>query len=79
MRTLEKGYTFVTENGNIILDVRFAAIEDAEELERRIKQVVGVVEVGLFNFPDVTIYKNKGTEGGGVLRRGLPICKPPRT
>jgi ribose 5-phosphate isomerase A len=60
LRTLEKGYPFVTENGNMILDVGFAAIEDAEELERRIKQMVGVVEVGLFNFPDVTIYKIRG-------------------
>lgn len=39
---------FVTDNGNIILDVRGLEIANAVELERRINQIVGVVTVGLF-------------------------------
>ncbi len=38
----------VTDNGNYILDVDFGPIKDAEELNKRIKVVPGVVETGLF-------------------------------
>jgi ribose 5-phosphate isomerase A len=43
----------VTENGNLILDVRFADIH--QELERDIKAVPGVIESGLFWGRDVEI------------------------
>jgi ribose 5-phosphate isomerase A len=43
----------VTENGNLILDVRFAEIHQA--LERDIKAVPGVIESGLFWGRDVEI------------------------
>ena len=39
---------FVTDNGNIILDVRDLAIAAPAELETRINQVAGVVTNGLF-------------------------------
>jgi ribose 5-phosphate isomerase A len=39
---------FVTDNGNIILDVRNLDIENPVELERTINQIPGVVTVGLF-------------------------------
>lgn len=39
---------FVTDNGNYILDCRFAAIDDPPALERAIKGIIGVVESGLF-------------------------------
>jgi ribose 5-phosphate isomerase A len=39
---------FVTDNGNIILDVHSLQIEDALELETQINQITGVVSVGLF-------------------------------
>ncbi len=38
----------VTDNGNYILDVDFGLISDAEELNRRLKLVPGVIETGLF-------------------------------
>lgn len=38
----------VTDNGNIILDVKFQSIENPAELEREIKCIPGVVEVGIF-------------------------------
>ncbi len=42
------GTVFVTDNGNYILDCAFGLIADAPALEKSIKQLPGVVEVGLF-------------------------------
>jgi ribose 5-phosphate isomerase A len=39
---------YVTDNGNVILDVHGLAIDDPAALERRINEVAGVVTVGLF-------------------------------
>ena len=39
---------FVTDNGNVILDVHGLAIGDPAALERRINEIAGVVTVGLF-------------------------------
>lgn len=39
---------FVTDNGNLILDVRGLSITDPKGLEARINQIVGVVTNGLF-------------------------------
>ena len=39
---------FVTDNGNIILDVYNFTIDDARDLEERINKIPGVVENGLF-------------------------------
>jgi len=39
---------FVTDNGNVILDVRGLSITDPKSLETQINQIVGVVTNGLF-------------------------------
>lgn len=39
---------FVTDNGNIILDVYNFTLDDARDLEERINKIPGVVENGLF-------------------------------
>ncbi|MFO1162267.1 MAG: ribose-5-phosphate isomerase RpiA [Reyranellaceae bacterium] len=39
---------FVTDGGHYILDCRFAPIADPSRLEQRIREIVGVVECGLF-------------------------------
>lgn len=39
---------FVTDNGNVILDVHGLAIGEPAALERRINEIAGVVTVGLF-------------------------------
>lgn len=44
----EKVGAVVTDNGNYIVDVDFGPIDDAEELNRQLKLVPGVVETGLF-------------------------------
>lgn len=39
---------FVTDNGNVIIDIRNLDIENPVDLERQINQIPGVVTVGLF-------------------------------
>jgi ribose 5-phosphate isomerase A len=39
---------FVTDNGNVILDVADLAIDDAAALETRLNDIAGVVTNGLF-------------------------------
>lgn len=59
LRSLDKGYPFFTENGNIILDCNFGTIKNPKELTQKIKQISGVMESGIFlRKPDV-IYKAK--------------------
>lgn len=43
------GGPFVTDNGNLIVDARCPPIEDTVSMEREIKMIPGVVEVGIFN------------------------------
>lgn len=58
IRLLDRGYPFVTENGNIILDCEFGQISDPKLLATKIIEIPGVMEVGIFPKPDV-IYKAK--------------------
>jgi ribose 5-phosphate isomerase A len=48
LRMLDKGYPFVTENGNLILDVLFPLVTDAKKMELELKNIAGVLEVGIF-------------------------------
>ena len=58
LRIIERGYPFVTENGNVILDCDFGEIVKPKELATKIIEIPGVIEVGLFTKPDI-IYKAK--------------------
>ncbi|MDH3656868.1 MAG: ribose 5-phosphate isomerase A [Nitrosopumilus sp.] len=59
LRSLDRGYPFFTENGNIILDCDFGIIKNPKVLTQKIKQTTGVLESGIFlKKPDV-IYKAK--------------------
>ena len=59
LRSLDRGYTFFTENGNIILDCNFGTIKNPKVLTQKIKQTTGVLESGIFlRKPDV-IYRAK--------------------
>lgn len=59
LRSLDRGYPFFTENGNIILDCDFGTIKNPKILTQKIKQISGVMESGIFlRKPDV-IYKAK--------------------
>jgi len=57
LRSLDKGYPFFTENGNIILDCNFGVIKNPKVLSQKIKQIPGVMESGIFvRKPDI-IYR----------------------
>ena len=59
IRSLDRGYPFFTENGNIILDCDFGTIKNPKILTQKIKQIPGVLESGIFlRKPDV-IYRAK--------------------
>ncbi|RNJ78512.1 MAG: ribose 5-phosphate isomerase A [Nitrosopumilus sp. B06] len=57
LRTLARGYPFITENGNIILDCDFGVITTPMPLTRKIKQIPGVIESGIFSKKPDIIYK----------------------
>jgi ribose 5-phosphate isomerase A len=59
MRMLKEGYPYVTENGNFILDTLFDYPTDIRQQELVLKNVAGVVEVGLFTKHANTYYKAK--------------------
>ena len=63
IRTIQKGYPFITENGNIILDTKFLGILDIEKAEQEIKNIPGVIEVGLFVRKNNTQYYSVNSEG----------------
>lgn len=52
---------FITDNGNVILDVHHLVITEPAELERRLNQIAGVVTNGLF-----------ASRGADVLLLGTP-------
>jgi ribose 5-phosphate isomerase A len=62
---------YVTDNGNLILDLSFeGGIEEADRLARDLKAVIGVVEHGLFvGMTDTCIVG--GPEGARLLERPL--------
>lgn len=57
MRMLDKGYPFVTENGNIIYDTLLPKYDNIKETERDLKNIPGVIEVGLFTNHADSYYK----------------------
>lgn len=58
LRLLQKGFPYFTENGNIIFDVTFESITSVRKMVDEIKNVPGVIEVGIFPRPkNVSYYK----------------------
>ena len=67
LRMTDRGQPFKTDNGNYIIDVRFARIERPDYLERAINGISGVVENGIFTgVADVVCV---GYEGGCKILR----------
>jgi len=70
-----KAGPIITDNGNFIIDAHFGELGDPEGLAKTIKQLVGVVEVGLFiNMADAAYF---GNEDGSVTiqEKGKPDRK----
>ncbi|MDI1495014.1 MAG: ribose 5-phosphate isomerase A [Cenarchaeum symbiont of Oopsacas minuta] len=57
VRILDRGYPFITENGNIILDCDFGTIKSPLLLAKKISTIAGVAEVGIFQRRPDIIYK----------------------
>ncbi|MBI5698142.1 MAG: ribose-5-phosphate isomerase RpiA [Thaumarchaeota archaeon] len=57
IRTIERGYPFITENGNIIYDCDFGTIKTPKPLAEKIRQIPGVLEAGIFTRKPDVIYK----------------------
>jgi ribose 5-phosphate isomerase A len=66
IRFLKKGYPFITENGNLILDTEFDNLtkeHDMAVLENKIKSIPGVIEVGIFSSTKNTTYYCVNSDG----------------
>lgn len=60
---------FVTDNGNLILDVQHLEIMDPIDLEQRINNIAGVVTVGIFALRPADVLILGGAEGPRTLTR----------
>ncbi|HET7922532.1 MAG TPA: ribose-5-phosphate isomerase RpiA [Gammaproteobacteria bacterium] len=63
---------FVTDNGNLILDVHGLGIMDPPALETAINQIPGVVSVGLFAHRPADVLLAGNAQGVRVIRAGEP-------
>lgn len=59
IRTLEKGYPYFTENGNIIIDTEFGEIHDPPKLESDLQKIPGIVANGIFTMRIDYFFKAK--------------------
>jgi ribose 5-phosphate isomerase A len=59
---------FVTDNGNIILDVHGMSIENAAEMEQTLNNIVGVVTNGLFAHRPANLMVVGGQNGVHITR-----------
>jgi len=64
LRMLNEGYPYVTENGNFILDTRFdfSTLNNIKKKEIELKNIPGVIEVGLFT-RRANVYYRANTDG----------------
>ena len=68
IRILDRGYPFITENGNIILDCNFGVIKKPKLLREKIKNISGVLEVGIFTRKPDIIYKARSNGKFDIIR-----------
>ena len=68
IRTFDRGYPFVSENGNIILDCNFGIIKKPKFLQESVKKISGVLEVGIFTRKPDIIYKAKSNGKFDVIK-----------
>jgi ribose 5-phosphate isomerase A len=68
LRTNEKDYPFITENGNIVLDTTFTSLADVQKKELELKGIAGVLEVGLFTRRADVYYKAKSNGSFEIIK-----------
>ena len=65
---VKKAGPVVTDQGNLVIDVKFASLEDPVSLEQKINNIPGVLENGLFvNCTDVVLV--------GEIQEGKPVVR----
>jgi ribose 5-phosphate isomerase A len=67
LRTDNKGYPYITENGNMILDANFGVISSPRKLEIEVKSIPGVMEVGIFTCNVESFVKAKSNGSAEVI------------
>ena len=67
IRSLDRGYPFITENGNIILDCDFGIIKNPRMLRQKIISLPGVIECGIFTRKPDIIYKAKNNNKFDII------------
>ena len=60
--------TMKAENGNFVLDTIFESIPDVRNKEIELKNILGVIEVGLFTKHATVYYKAKNDGSFDALR-----------
>jgi ribose 5-phosphate isomerase A len=63
IRLDQRGYPCYSENGNLLMDALFGPVERAEQLERELKAIPGVVEAGIFVIRPITVYRIRADGG----------------
>jgi len=76
VRTAGKGKVgpVITDNGNVILDIKVDAVEEPAKLDKQLKQIPGVIETGLFVDMADIVYVG-GREGVRKIERGRKVEK----
>ncbi len=69
LRTMDKGYPYITENGNILLDTSFSSLGNPRGREIELKSIPGVLEVGLFTRANI-YYKAKNDGSFEIIQPG---------
>ncbi len=69
VRMLDEGYPYITENGSLILDASFdfKSQPDIAHLEKELKNIAGVTQVGLFSRTANTYYYRAKEDGSFEL------------
>jgi len=49
LRTLDKGYPFFTQNGNLVIDAHFGEITNPKNLEQLLLNIPGIIANGIFS------------------------------
>jgi len=68
IRLDQRGYPSYSENGNLLMDALFAPLERPEQVERELKVIPGVVEVGVFVVRPITVFKIRPDGGYQALK-----------
>ena len=62
LRTLNKGYPFFTQNGNLVIDAHFGEISEPKILEQSLLDIPGIIANGIFSMP-IDIFLRANNDG----------------